>query len=136
MRADALSQSLDLGDQLVAAHSLEIVIKSGHGLCLRHFIAANGDATITWKSLGPAELLNGVLQRTLGVAVILPWLAFPQQVWSSAHGEALRIKPRLHLIPIERHGYRRGGPGARRQWRHRTRGEVVAQIVEKDAAGT
>src|SRR5262245_15503694 len=91
---------------------------------------------ITWKSLGPAELLNGILQRTLGVAIILPWLVFFQQVWSSAHGEALRIEPRLRLIPVERHGYGRTGPGTWRQRRHRTRGEVVAQIVQKDAAGT
>src|SRR5262245_34823066 len=52
MHADTLSQPPDLGDQLVTAHSLEIVIKSDHGLCLRHFIAANGGATITWKSRG------------------------------------------------------------------------------------
>ena len=49
------------------------------------------------------ELLDRRLERNFAVTVVLPWLASCQQGGSGFHREALGIKARAHLAPVQRH---------------------------------
>ena len=81
------------------------------------------------------QLADGGLQRSFGVAVVLPRLVLGEQGRRGLHREALRIQARTHLAPLHRHRYRSAGPHARRERRNGRRHAVIAQVVEKDATG-
>src|SRR5262249_32633551 len=84
MRADALSQPPDLGDQLVAAHSLEIVIKSSHGIVPPAFHCRerwrnNHGATITWTGRASRWHLSEGAPRRSNPARACPFSGAPER---------------------------------------------------------
>src|SRR5271156_3824881 len=83
-----------------------------------------------WSS---RELADRLFEGAGGFRVALPSAALLQERRSGSDREGLRIQPRLHLRPRERHGDKGSGAGARRE-RRDGRGEpIVPQVVEKYA---
>src|SRR6516164_9695407 len=79
--------------------------------------------------------LECLAQRSFAFAVVFPRARFRKQARCAANGVAQRLEPASHLHPGKRHGDRSVRASARRERRHGGRHSIVAQIVQKYAAG-
>src|SRR5580704_9218286 len=81
----------------------------------------------------PAESFDCQLERPLAIAVVHPGFAPTEKGWHGPDREAFGIEVGFDLRPGQWHGHYRARTGTWRQWRHRSRHPVIAEIIEEDA---